>query len=125
MLAFGIPKRQAACSTLFWVSIFLKLMMSVFSVHSRVAFGLMGSDPSVAAATAVWNWIDRTKCERFTIRDAFNNLRSTFPRVTKLKEALAVLAERGYVEVVDAPKSGRGRPPSSVVIVRPELVALW
>lgn len=100
-------------------------IMAVFSVHSRVAFGLMGSDPSIAAATAIWNWIDRSKCERFTIRDAFNSLRSTFPRVAKLKEALVVLVERGYVEVLDAPITGPGRPPSQLVIVRPELVAHW
>ena len=99
-------------------------MMSVFSVHSRSAFGLMGSDPEIAAATTVWSWIARNKRERFTIRDAFNGLR-TFQRVGKLKEALGVLKERGYVEIVDAPTSGRGRPPSSVVIVRPELVAIW
>lgn len=100
-------------------------MMSVFSVHSRAAFGLMGSDPTIAAATTVWSWIERTKCERFTIRDAFNCLRGTFPRVANLKKAVVVLEERGYVEILDAPISGPGRRPSNVVIVRPELVELW
>ena len=100
-------------------------MMAVFSIHSRAAFGLMGSDPTIAAAATVWSWIERSKCERFTIREAFNSLRGAFPRVGKLKEALSVLVERGYLQVLDAPSSGRGRPPSEVVIVRPELVALF
>ena len=100
-------------------------MVSVFSVHTRAAFGLMGSDPSIAAATVVWSWVERCKRERFTIREAFNSLRGSFPRVDKLKEALAVLVERGYIELVDAPVVGRGRPPSALVIVRPELADLW
>lgn len=101
-------------------------VMAVITHHSLAAMDMMGADPSVAAARLVWDWIERGRWNHFSVRDAFNQLRSTFPRVQKLKEALAVLEERGYVHVVEPPpQDGPGRKPSPVVVVRPDIAGAW
>jgi hypothetical protein len=100
-------------------------IMAVITRHSLAALDMMGADPTIAAARLVWNWIERGQLARFTVRKAFNALRSTFPRVAKLREALAALEERGYVEVIDPPKDGPGRPPSPTVRVRPDITRTW
>jgi len=88
---------------------------------SRSALDLMGVDLSIAVARRVWGWIKRSHLDCFTVRNAFNALRRTFPRVTKLHDALDALEERGYVQVIELPWGGRGRPPSSLMRVRPEI----
>jgi hypothetical protein len=93
--------------------------------HSRAALDRMGTDPTLAAARRVWGWVERHRRRCFSVREAFNALRSTFPRVAKLREALEVLEERGYVEVIEPPREGPGRPPSPTVRVRPELARGW
>ena len=55
---------------------------------------MMGTDPTIAAARLVWDWIERGRLARFTVREAFNALRGTFPRVSKLRDALDALEER-------------------------------
>jgi hypothetical protein len=69
--------------------------------------------------------VERSRLERFTVRDAFNALRGTFPRVDALREALAALDERGYVNVVEPQRDGPGRPPSPLVLVRPDIARAW
>lgn len=96
-------------------------IMEVFVDHSLGALGLMGADPGIAAARSVWRWIEHNRHERFPLREAFNALRGTFPRMNSLREAMAVLEERGYVEMIEPPRDGRGRPPSPVVRVRPDI----
>lgn len=96
-------------------------IMAVITRHSLAALDMMGADPTIAAARLVWNWIERGRLERFTVREAFNALRGTFPRVAMLREALEALEERGYLEVSEPPRSGPGRPPSPMVRVRPEI----
>lgn len=59
------------------------------------------------------------------MREAFNALRGTFPRVAMLREALDALEERGYLEVIEPPRDGPGRPPSPMVRVRPEIARGW
>jgi len=70
---------------------------------SRSALDLMGVDLSIAVARRVWGWIKRSHLDCFTVRNAFNALRRTFPRVTKLHDALDALEERGYVQVIELP----------------------
>jgi len=60
------------------------------------ALDLMGADPSITAARLVWAWIERGRRASFTVRDAFNALRSIFPHVTGLSAVLETLEERGY-----------------------------
>jgi hypothetical protein len=100
-------------------------IMATVSRHSLAALDMMGADPTIAAARVVWDWIERGRLPRITVRDAFNALRGTFPRVHKLREALDALEERGYVEVLDPPRDGPGRPPSPQVRVRPAIVEGW
>jgi len=96
-------------------------IMAVITHHSLAALDMMGADPTIAAARRVWGWIERGRRECFVVRDAFNALRSIFPRVAKLHDALEALEERGYVQVIELPREGRGRPPSPRVRVRSEL----
>ncbi|HET8700661.1 MAG TPA: YfjI family protein [Nitrococcus sp.] len=100
-------------------------IMAVITRHSLAALDMMGADPTIAAARLVWDWVERGRVSRFTVRDAFIGLRGTFPRVSKLREALEALEERGYVEVIKPPPDGPGRPPSPVVRVRPEIARAW
>ncbi len=100
-------------------------LMGVFLCHSLAALDLMGADPIIALARTVWQWIERGRQAAFTVRDAFNALRGTFPRVHQLLEALEPLVERGYLEIIEPPKGVPGRPPSPTVRVRPEIVEGW
>ncbi|MCG7926289.1 MAG: DUF3987 domain-containing protein [Candidatus Thiodiazotropha taylori] len=100
-------------------------IMAVISRHSLAALDMMGADPTIAAARLVWDWIERGRLERFAVREAFNALRGTFPRVAMLREALEALEERGYLEVSEPPRNGPGRPSSPTVRVRPEIARAW
>ena len=101
-------------------------IMKVFARHSLAALDMMGADPTVAAARNVWEWVKRGRLSSFTVRYAFNNHRSIFPRVKFLLDALEVLEERGYVKVLNSLKEGRsGRPKSPVVQVRPDICEHW
>ena len=100
-------------------------IMAVISRHSLAALDMMGADPTVAAARVVWKWVERNRLSDFRIRDAFNALRGTFPRVSNLQQALAVLEERGYIEISEPLPVGPGRPQSPTVYVRPDIVGSW
>jgi len=100
-------------------------MIAVMARHSRVAMDLMGADPSIAAARHIWDWVERGRLSCFTVREAFNAMRGSFPRVKNIRDALDALEERGYVEVVSPPKDGPGRPPSPTVRVRPDILEGW
>ena len=100
-------------------------LMAVFTRHSLAAMDMMGADPSIAAARRVWSWIEDRRLPSFTVREAFNALRGTFPRVAMLREALEVLEERGYLEVIGPPRGGPGRPSSPMVRVRPSIARPW
>ncbi|MET0010089.1 MAG: YfjI family protein, partial [Candidatus Thiodiazotropha sp. 6PLUC4] len=97
-------------------------IMAVVTHHSVAAFDMIGADPSIAAARQVWEWIRRNQRSHFSVREAFQELRGTFPHVDK---ALEVLEERGYLVVIKSTRGGRGRPPSPTVHVRPEIVRSW
>jgi hypothetical protein len=102
-------------------------MMRVVSEHSLAALGLMGSDPSVAAARTVWGWIQKRKqLKELTVRELFSQLRGSFPKVAELNKALEPLVERGYLRLVEeTDKTGPGRKKSPTVEVRPDLCLDW
>ncbi len=100
-------------------------IMAVITRHSLAALDMMGADPTIAAARDVWDWVERGRLPRFTVREAFYALRGTFPRVRHVRDALEALEERGYVEVIESPRDGPGRPPSPTVRVRPEIRERW
>lgn len=98
-------------------------LMAVFARHSLAALELMGADPSVTAAARVWEWVTRGCRTVFTLREAHQALRSTFPRAADLREALEILEERGYLEI-GTPDPGPGRP-SPFARVRPDIARAW
>jgi hypothetical protein len=101
-------------------------LMAVITRHSLAALDLAGADPGQEAARRVLGWIERNRLPTFTVREAFNALRGTFPRVRDLRAALEVLDERGYLEILDAEqRDSPGRPPSPAVLVRPGIVEGW
>ncbi|MEW8014888.1 MAG: DUF3987 domain-containing protein [Candidatus Sedimenticola endophacoides] len=120
--AHGIPWEAAITAETMIAALEI---MAVISRHSLAALDMMGADPTIAAARLVWDWTERGRLDRFTVREAFNALRGTFPRVAMLREALEALEERGYLEVIEPPRDGPGRPPSPMVRVRPEIARAW
>jgi len=100
-------------------------IMAVTLHHSLATLDMMGSDPTIAAARHLWDWIERHRLPNFTVRDAFEALRSRFPRVKDLKEALDALEERGYVAVLATQQDGPGRPSSPTVRVRQDIREQW
>ena len=100
-------------------------ILSVAAVHTLTAFNLMGADPVEVKTKLVWSWIENNQYSRFTIRDAFNALRSHFKRVAQLIEILDILEERGYLKIIKPQIDKPGRPPSPVVVVRPDIVRSW
>ncbi|WP_412852375.1 YfjI family protein [Ectothiorhodospira shaposhnikovii] len=100
-------------------------VMAVIARHTLAVYALMGADPGIDAARKVWDWIRRGRREAFKARDAFNALRATFPKMHPLMDALAVLEERGYLEVIEPQADGPGRRPSPTVRVRPDIAEGW
>ena len=100
-------------------------IMSVIIQHSRHALDLAGADQSTSAARKVWEWVERGRREKFNLRDAYQGLKGTFPRMGDLRKAVDALAERGYLETIEPPKAGPGRPRSPDVIVRPDIAEGW
>ncbi len=99
-------------------------IMAVITRHSLAALDMMSVDPKIVAARSVLKWITRSHLSHFTVRDAFNALRSTFPSVDDLGKSLDMLQERGYLEVTEQPSQGPGRRPSPTVRVRPEIAGI-
>ena len=86
--------------------------------HALVAYERMGEDPEVEMAKRILDWIVRGERESFTLRDLYQDIRTSRPK--DLLTPLEILAERGFVRREAAPKkSGRGRPPSPKYLVNP------
>ena len=102
----------------------LELMMC-FAEHSLYALGIMSTDESIAAAQKAWAWVEGGRRGRFTLAEAHQNLKGSLPHADNIRHAFAVLVERGYVEIIEPSKSGPGRPPSPVVMVRPSILEGW
>ena len=100
-------------------------IMAVIARHSLAALDLMGADEGVMAGRRVWQWVVAGRRANFTVRDAYQALKGTFPRVTDLRTALGVLEERGYLEIAVVNPEGPGRPPSPPVTVRPDIAKGW
>ncbi|MCG5495248.1 YfjI family protein [Ectothiorhodospira variabilis] len=100
-------------------------IMAVVSRHTLAAYSLMGADPGIDAARKAWDWIRRGRREAFKLREAQQALKGTFPRVAALRDALDLLEERGYLEVIEPQADGPGRRPSPTVRVRPDIAEDW
>lgn len=100
-------------------------LMAVFGKHTLAALDLMGADESVDAARRVWGWIEAGHRHEVTLRDIHQALKGSFPHAADVREAVDVLVERGYVEVLERPAKATGRPASPAVVVRPDIVGGW
>jgi hypothetical protein len=95
---------------------------SFFLAHARAAFAEMGADPEVERARHVLSWLRRKNVESFSVRDAFQDLRGRFQKVSELRPALDLLVEHGYLRLAPSgQRSGPGRPASERFEVNP----LW
>jgi len=103
-------------------------LMAVITRHSIGAMQLMGADPAIAAARDVWQWIERGHVRCTTAREIYQARKGTFPRMAQIREALAVLEERGYIQTEQPPNNsedGRGRPATPVIWINPKLSEAW
>lgn len=81
--------------------------------HAQAAFAAMGTDPAIKGARTVLGWIKKRGIGEFSKDEAFNSLRSQFPRADDLDEPLKVLLDHGYVRQIEAAAEKRpGRPAS-------------
>lgn len=87
-------------------------LASLLIFHAKVAFGMMGSDPSVTDAKAVLKWLKYNNAQSFRRGDLHRALHGRFPRVDRLKTALNVLIERHIISGPEEKPTGR----------RPEIV---
>ncbi|GAA4377357.1 hypothetical protein GCM10023088_37100 [Actinomadura verrucosospora] len=94
-----------------------------FTAHAVATFDAMGSDPDQHAARAIYAWIERTKPDRFTVRQLFSKLpRTKFPKVADLETPLDLLEQHGWIRrLPDPERTGPGRRPSPTYLVHPDL----
>jgi hypothetical protein len=100
-------------------------IIEVIAHHSKAVMDWMGADQSVEAASRVWRWVVQGHRDQFTVHEAHQALKGTFSRVKGVREALAILEERGYARIDDQQSGKPGRPPSPTVRVRPDIVETW
>lgn len=81
--------------------------------HTKAIFQLMGTDPDIANAVLVLDWIKREKKKQISQRDCFNRFRAIFTRVASMKSSLRVLEERSYIRDNTQKTGRRGRPSPS------------
>lgn len=95
--------------------------------HAIRVYEAAGADPALEAAASVWRAIERQREPRPTVRDVYRAARSLARAegIDGVDGALRELERRGYVRRLQVARSGRGRPASPTVVVRPDIVATW
>ena len=89
-------------------------------IHAKVAFGMMGSDPTVSDAKVCLDWIIKNGAQTFRRSDMHRSHHSKFARIGRLASALAVLTERHIIS--DVQKKYTGRRPEIVYHVNPAVL---
>ncbi len=64
-------------------------------------------------------------CRAIIIDGVSTHFAAPSPCFAMLREALEAMEERGYLEVIEPPRDGPGRPVSPMVRVRPEIMRAW
>jgi replicative DNA helicase len=90
-----------------------------FLAHALAAFEQMGADGTLDAAKAVAPWV--CEQESFTRRDLHRAHQSRFPKAGDVDPVLELLEAHGWVRARPQPRSGRGRAPSPIYDVNPQL----
>ena len=88
--------------------------------HANAVFALMGAAPEVECARKILAWVQRNGKESFSVRDCFNSLRGSFPKVEELNKGFGVLVERYCI--FEAPQETKQGRPSKVYRVHPDLL---
>ncbi len=96
-------------------------IMAVILQHSVSSLSTMGADISMSNARLVLDLIRRKTISTSTIRNIYLDLKHRLPTAKIVMDAVSLLEERGYVQIREQASTG-GRPPSPLVIVRPEIV---
>jgi replicative DNA helicase len=100
-------------------------VMDYYNAHALAAFDHMGMDPTLDDARAVYRWLEGTRPQRFTKREAFTGLsRSRFAKVGDLDAPLELLEQHGWIRrMPETDRTGPGRRPSPAYEVHPDLAA--
>jgi putative DNA primase/helicase len=72
--------------------------------HALAAFDLMGRDPTVEDAQKILAWVERERQQEFVLRDCCRAHQSRFRRVDRIRPALHLLIEHGYLRLTTTPK---------------------
>jgi hypothetical protein len=97
-----------------------------FTAHAQAAFRQMGTDPLIGDAQTLVSWMKRNRAAEFTKRDLFRGVQSTrFQKAADLDEPLTLLAEHGYVHLLESSSTTKrgGRPSSPRYAVNPEVLS--
>lgn len=90
--------------------------------HARAAFAEMGTDPAMAGARRVVDWLEQRAAREFTKRDLFEAIKGTYPKADDLDPMLKLLCDHGYIRLqVTEDRAGPGRKPSPRYEVHPDL----
>lgn len=88
--------------------------------HAKAAFAVMGSDPVLADAKVVFQWVVRNGMDSFHQSVLHKALHGRFPRVNRLIPALKVLTER---HIIGEPiERHTGRRPEIIFRVNPSVL---
>jgi replicative DNA helicase len=88
--------------------------------HAKTAYGQMDSDPLLANAKYLLDWIHSETRESFSKRDAHRGTAGRFKKVADLEPALQLLIDYDYIRPQSEEKRpGPGRQPSPTFIVNP------
>ncbi len=87
------------------------LLCRAFIDHAMATFGLIGADPAVDDAKAVWAWIEENRLMAFTRSECHKKFHQRFSKVEHLIAALEILKGRALIRgpFTIKPNSG-GRP---------------
>ena len=90
--------------------------------HARVAFGVMGTSPRIAAAKFLLRWIQNNNLKQFSQRDAHQGTKGRFRTAEEVIPVLNLLQENNYIRklaVRRIEEKRSGRPSSPIWEVNP------
>lgn len=98
-------------------------LLAVIQKHSVAALAGMGADPRHERARYLLAWLRRQGRTGHTLRDVHRGVEARIRTAAEVRAVADVLAERGYVRVVEpAPSGTAGRPCSATLLVNPAVL---
>jgi replicative DNA helicase len=91
-----------------------------YADHAVAVFAHIGTDETTQDARHLLAWIQKSRPDRFTVRDAHRANRGRFNKPGDLQPALDLLEEHNHIRrAPDLPRDGPGRKPSPAYYVHP------